>query len=513
MFELRVMSDDVSRGRAVRRAWAYFCVFVLTGAQWWVSASQSQGPPPWQAFVAAAGTDRGQSDAALDDIAGRWRNGYASMIVDVARFLPAPRGVGPGDDLGGPERDTAFEDEPQEATRGRSEFPAVVRQPPGADIRRRLTGFLGKHTRQGFNDDLRAWRRWMWAQPYEPHPDYALFKAEVYSRLDSRFRAFFPAGVETRIRLDEVDWGGVTVNGIPPLRLPVTIPASDARWLRDGHLVFGLVVNGEARAYPKRILAWHEMAIDRIGGVELTIVYCTLCGTVIPYDSVIGSRHFTFGTSGLLYRSNKLMFDEETRSLWSSLEGVPVIGPLAKSGFQLSFRPVVTTTWGEWRREHPATTVLSLETGFERDYSEGAAYRDYFATDRVMFEVPTSDTRLKNKDEVLVLRSEVLGVAAPPTAIAVARLRRNPVFAFEAGGRPLVVITSKAGGNAVYERGSHAFVSRSADGSVSDAVGGRWTVAADALVRPGGERLARVPAHRAFWFGWIAQYPDTVLIQ
>ncbi len=496
-----------------RSGWL-LCALALVGGPW-LAASQTQGTPPWQAFVAAAGDDRRQSDAALDDIAGRWRNGYASLIVDVARFLPAPRGVGAGDDLGVPAVDPTFEDEPQGAAGGarRSEFPAVVRQPPGADLRRRLTGFLGKQTRQGFGDDLRAWRRWIWAQPYEPHPDYAQFKGEVYSRIDPRFRAFFPAGVETRIRLDEVDWGGVTVNGIPPLRFPATIPASEARWLRDGHIVFGLVVNGEARAYPKRILAWHEMAVDRIGGAELTIVYCTLCGTVIPYDSVIGTRHFTFGTSGLLYRSNKLMFDEETRTLWSSLEGVPVVGPLAKSGFQLTFRAVVTTTWGEWRREHPATTVLSLDTGFDRDYAEGAAYRDYFATDRLMFEVPTTDTRLRNKDEVLVLRSEVLGVTVPPTAIAVARLRRHPVFAFEAGGRPLVAITSKAGANAVYERGAHTFAARAADGRVSDAHGGRWTVTADALVGPGDERLARVAAHRAFWFGWVAQYPDTVLIQ
>ena len=152
--------------------------------------------------------------------------------------------------------------------------------------------------------------------------------------------------------------------------------------------MFGITINGQARAYPKRILAWHEMALDRVGGIDLTIVYCTLCGTVIPYESVVGSRRLTFGTSGLLYRSNKLMFDEETHSLWSSLEGVPVVGPLVDSGLRLPFRSVVTTTWGEWKRDHPATTVLSLETGYERNYGEGVAYRDYFSTDRLMFEVP-----------------------------------------------------------------------------------------------------------------------------
>jgi len=94
------------------------------------------------------------------------------------------------------------------------------------------------------------------------------------------------------------------------------------------------------------------MAIDRLGGVDLTIVYCTLCGTVVPYESTVAGRQLRFGTSGLLYRSNKLMFDEETASLWSALEGVPVVGPLAGSGIRLPFHAVVTTTWGEWKREH-----------------------------------------------------------------------------------------------------------------------------------------------------------------
>lgn len=469
--------------------------------------------PPWRAFIAAGSADRRQSESALQAIAPVWRDGYAAMVVDVARFLPAARRPGPQGDAGLPGLATGFEDEPQAATPDRGDFPVAIRRSPEAEARQRLVDFLGKQTRQRHGDDLRAWRRWIWAQPYEPHPDYAAFKGELYARIDARFRGFFPTGVEARIRLDEVDWGGVTVNGIPPLRFPKVIPASQASWLRDGHLVFGVLVNGEARAYPKRILAWHEMAIDRLGGGELTIVYCTLCGTVIPYDSSVGERHFTFGTSGLLYRSNKLMFDEETRTLWSSLEGVPVIGSLAGSGFRLSFRPVVTTTWGEWRREHPQTTVLSLDTGFTRDYSEGAAYRDYFDTDRLMFEVPSADTRLKNKDEVLVLRPEVVGEGAAPVAIAAARLKREPVFPLDAGGRRLVVVTSKGGANAVYERGAHDFSRLSGDGALVDTRGARWTITADALLGSAGERLARVPAHRAFWFGWVAQHPDTVLIK
>lgn len=470
--------------------------------------------PPWQAFIAAAGSDHRQAQTALADIAARWRDGYAAMIVDVARFLPSPRGPRAAEDQLSRQLDEPVDEERSAATVARDDFPAPLpRQRPGADTRRRLTQFLERQTRQRFGDDLRAWRRWMWALPDTPHHDYAAFKAELYARIDPRFRQFFPSRVRTKIRLDEVDWGGVTVNGIPPLRSPKTVPATQATWLRDGHLVFGIVVNGDARAYPKRILAWHEMATDRLGGVDLTVVYCTLCGTVIPYESGTAGRRFTFGTSGLLYRSNKLMFDEETRSLWSSLEGVPVVGSLVDSGLQLPFHAVVTTTWGEWKREHPSTTVLSLETGYERDYTEGAAYRDYFATDRLMFEVPAADSRLKNKVEVLVLRPDIIGKGASPVAISVDRLRRDPLYAFEAGGRGFLVVTSKGGANVVYERGSHTFRARGADGLLRDTTGQRWTETAEALVSESGVRLTRVPAHRAFWFGWVAQYPETMLLK
>ena len=329
------------------------------------------GRAAWQAFLAAASSDPQQAQAALADIAARWRDGYAAMIVDVVRFLPSPRANRTADEgaFAGLRRCDGRAAAGRHA--GPDDFPPMVRSSPGADTRRRLTTFLERQTRQRFGDDLRAWRKWMWALPDSPHPDYASFKAELYSRIDPQFRAFFPPRVRSTIRLDEIDWGGVTVNGIPPLRSPKTIPAADATWLRDGHIVFGIIINGQARAYPKRILAWHEMAIDRVGGVDLTIVYCTLCGTVIPYESGVSGRRLTFGTSGLLYRSNKLMFDEETRSLWSSLEGVPVVGTLVDSGLQLPFRSVVTTTWGEWKRDHPTTTVLSLETGYERELRRG----------------------------------------------------------------------------------------------------------------------------------------------
>lgn len=479
-----------------------------------------QDAPPLQVFFDAASLDEAVASRALAQLSAQWRDGYTPMIIDMARLMrPAPR-PGGSFDMGEGPTSGGEDDEFSPARPGAGagvETSRAVR--PESRARARLVRFLERQTGQRFDEALHGWRRWMWRLPYAPHPEYATFKAHVYSQMDPRMRAFFPAGVRADIRLDEIDFGGVPVNGIPPLRQPSVIPASEARYLRDSHVVLGLFVNGEARVYPKRILAWHEMALDTVGGLDLTVVYCTLCGTVIPYESRVGDRQIAFGTSGLLYRANKLMFDEETFSLWSTLEGRPVVGPLTGSGLALVSHPVVTTTWGEWRAMHPDTTVLSIETGFERDYGEGAAYRDYFASDRLMFMVPDDDRCLKNKDEVLTMRIRpAAGGEALPVAIEAELLKRQPAYHFEAQGRQLVVITTRQGANRVYLLGGHdvAFPSRSHDGrTIADSAGRRWQVTEEALVAADDPsvRLPRVSAQRAFWFGWQAQYPETRLIQ
>lgn len=471
--------------------------------------------PDVHLFFQAASLEDEQSRAALGSLAAAWKDGYAGLIVDLARFMRRARRPDPGsseDDLTGLDADER-PSAPRDGLESASERPD-----PSSLVRQRLIRFLAKQTRQRHGEDLRAWRRWMWSLPYDPHPDYALFKGILYARVDPRMAAFFPPGVRSLVRLDEVDWGGVPVNGIPLLDHPHHVAAAAARWLKDNHVVFGVALGGEARAYPKRIMAWHELARDRMGGVELTIVYCTLCGTVIPYASEVGGRRRTFGTSGLLYRSNKLLFDEETMSLWSTLEGRPVIGTLAGSGLELTAYPVVTTTWRDWRTAHPETTVLSLETGFERDYSEGAAYREYFATDALMFDVPRTDRRLKNKEEVLALLLRPAGAdeKAPRLALAlsVPFLEDHPVHRLSVAGHDLVVVTSRGGANRVYDADGTAFTRLRPDGLVEDAVGGLWRATEEALVQERtGERRARVPARRAFWFGWYAQFPDTMLVK
>ena len=454
------------------------CLVLVLAAPTAAQPAAQDAHPDIQLFLDAGVPGGPRSREAFEQLGARWRDAYAGIVWDLAWLL----------------------------------------RPPGQGFVHFFTliGFLQEQTGQRFGGDLAGWQQWIWSQPYDPHPDHGFFKGQWYSRIDPRFADFFPREVTSLIRLDEIEWGGVAVNGIPPLEYPARLEAGDADYLADDHIVFGIALDGEARAYPKRILAWHEMALDRLGGVELTIVYCTLCGTVIPFGSVADGRHLTFGTSGLLYRSNKLMFDHETKSLWNTFEGVPVVGELAGSGLRLTPHAVVTTTWGEWRRRHPETTVLSLDTGHRRNYAEGAAYRTYFGSDDLMFAVSRRDARLPNKEEVLALRlpdPERPG-GLLPLAVTARFLSRNRLYHRDFAGRNLVIVTSGQGANRVYDAGAVRLERRVDEERVVDDDGRTWQVSEDALVLEDDAdvRLARVPAQRAFWFGWYAQFPDTELI-
>ncbi len=348
---------------------------------------------------------------------------------------------------------------------------------------------------------------------FEADPGYHEFKTSVYSGMDKRFGRYFrDREQQTRIRLDEVQWGGVVQDGIPPLRNPEMISAEDAGYLEDDNIVFGIEINGDARAYPKRILAWHEMFTDTIGGVDIAGVYCTLCGTVIPFKTEHKGKKYTLGTSGFLYRSNKLMYDQATQSLWSTTRGTPVIGPLVDQGIQLEYEAVVTTTWGEWKKRHPKTTVLSLNTGHRRDYGEGVAYNDYFSTDTLMFRTPFDDDRLKNKEEILALRFP----AAPNQQLAIDTdfLIKKPLYENRIGAQKFVVLTDKSGANRVFDPEDKQFTSYDGDSTVIDSTGQEWSVNESNLIASNGkDKLGRLPYHRAFWFGWRAAFPETKLIK
>lgn len=397
----------------------------------------------------------------------------------------------------------------------------LPRQHPSTKARARLLRFLEEHTGQDFGDDLRAWRRWHWNLPYEPHPGYAAFKAALYGRVDESLGLFFKVGGEATVRLDEIDFSGRPPSRIPMLDHPKHVPASEAGHVEDKHTVFGLEVRGKARAYPRRILAWHELTRDRLGETEITLHSDPLGGAVIPYASKTRGALLNFRPTGLVYRSHLLMFDEETVSLWSTLDGRPVLGPLTAHHVQLRPLPVVTTTWREWRARHPDTTVLSHDTGYPFDYSRESPFEDYRRSDGLMFEVPQPDERLDTKELVLALTLPAARGAAPSERDALAikssllEKKENRVYHTSLSGLELVVVTSDDDAHRVYAAGDTRFVSLDRDGRIRDADGGLWTLTEAALVPEAPEATGkmRLPAWRSFWFAWHAQYPDTELVK
>ncbi|MCC3862411.1 DUF3179 domain-containing protein [Pseudemcibacter aquimaris] len=375
-------------------------------------------------------------------------------------------------------------------------------------MRTKIMNLLQEKTEQKFRNNVNDWYHWLWNEPTYANETYDDFKAFLYKNIDPRFEKYFSGRGETStIRLDEIRWGGVQQDGIPPLRNPDMVGADEATYMQDDNIVFGIENNGDARAYPKRILAWHEMFVDEIGGEKISGVYCTLCGTVIPYKS----GDYNLGTSGFLYRSNKLMYDRRTQSLWNTFMGEPVLGPLVGQGIRLEYVGVVTTTWGEWKKRHPDTKVLSLDTGYTRDYDEGEAYKDYFDTDELMFSTPFSDDRLKNKQEILALRFP----ASPDEQLAIDTefLNTHPVFMGKIGLQNFVVLTDSSGANRVYDSAGLIFTDYDQDITVTDRNGETWSITEDMMTSSSGKTLERLPAHRAFWFGWQAAFPETKLIK
>ena len=363
------------------------------------------------------------------------------------------------------------------------------------------------------DEDSHFWQlQLLAAPPLDPAP-FNRFRVQLYDAAGRpRLADYFRGDPELTIRPEEIRWGGVDRDEIVPIRNPRMIAAGEALYLADTDKVFGIRIGREARAYPRRILGHHEFVADTIDGVRIAGVYCPLCEAMIAYRTrTADGREHEFGTSGFLYRSNKLMYDAGTLSLWNTLTGRPVLGSLTRSGLALEQAPVVTTTWGEWRAANPDTQVLSL-LGLPAsvNYAEDVAYWMYRMTDRLMFQVPHPDNRLMNKDEVFAPRP---AVDSPPVAISTAFLSRNRVFRTKVGEATIVVVTSAGGANRAYRAGDRVFRMAPDDAGVIDQDERLWKVGEHELRSEGRSPLERIPGHRAYWFGWHAAFPQTELIR
>ena len=205
---------------------------------------------------------------------------------------------------------------------------------------------------------------------------------------------------------------------IPAADNPEVSAAAEATWLADDAIVFGIVINGEARAYPRRIMEVREMINDTLGGRDLGIPYCTLCGAAQAYftdDVPEGVDRPVLRTSGLLIRSNKVIYDVNTYSVFDTFLGKALTGPLAEKGVQLKQASVITTDWGTWKAEYPNTTVLVEALTLGRDFD----LRNTRDAEGLIFPVGDVDPRLP-------VQEDIIGVTtASGTPIAFHRTKRH----------------------------------------------------------------------------------------
>lgn len=242
-------------------------------------------------------------------------------------------------------------------------------------------------------------------------PDYLEYKRNLYTVIVPEWEKLFSEG---DIDWRHVSWGGVRIddrpfdttdeacNCIPAADNPEVTSAADADWLADDAIVFGIEVNGEYRAYPRQIMEVREMINDTLGGRDLGIPYCTLCGSAQAYftdDVPDGVERPVLRTSGLLIRSNKVMYDLTSYSVFDTFRGQAVTGPLAKIGVQLKQAGVVTTAWGDWKAAYPQTTVLKESLALGRDFD----FRNNRDANGPIFPIGDVDPRLPVQEDVIGL--------------------------------------------------------------------------------------------------------------
>ncbi len=266
--------------------------------------------------------------------------------------------------------------------------------------------------------------------------------------------------------------GGPRKDGIPAILTPRFVTASQADFLNNNDRVLALSRGREAKAYPIKILNWHEVVNDRLDGRPVVVTYCPLCGTGIAFDATIGNATYTFGVSGLLYQSDLLMYDHQTESLWSQISMEAVAGPLTGSKLEPVY--LVHTTWGEWKAEHPATQVLSTRTGFFRDYSRDP-YDGYAQRRDLMFDVTHFDPTYHPK-------AWIVGVEIDGTAKA---------YAFSELEKTETPVRDRVNGRTLVIQ----FNRQAASATVSDEDGNP------------------IPSVMAYWFAWYAFHPDTTTFQ
>ena len=252
---------------------------------------------------------------------------------------------------------------------------------------------------------------------------------------------------------------------------PKFVSVDQAGFLDDDDLILGVVIGGEARAYPAKILDQHEIVNDTVGGQPIAITYCPLCGSGVAVSRVIGDVVTEFGVSGVLYNSDLVMYDRTSYTLWSQVDATGIVGP--NTGKKLETLPVTMSRWSRWRKKHPDSEVLSTDTGFEADYSIDQ-YAEYRSRKRLFMRVSDKDNRVHPK--TVVFGASIDG---QPIAVTEAAFENSGEIEASVAGRNLTLAMAEDGAVTIIDRDTRE----------------EWSTG------------------RLFWFAWYTFNPSTELVQ
>lgn len=323
-------------------------------------------------------------------------------------------------------------------------------------------------------------------------------------------------GVTSLVPGDQLYDSGVVEGGIPALTNPKydSVLASDSV-IADSLMGIDLEIEGQHRFYPVQIMNWHEVVNDTIGGQNIAITYCPLCGTGVVYDRDIdlsddnfpGIETLSFSATGQVYNNNTVLKDAETGSLWIQATGQSIQGPAI--GRSLSVIPSQMMTWSVWKDLYPSGLVLSTNTGVTRDYTRHP-YGNYDTSKGLYFPINHTSPDFTSKWITYGVTDGTNGIAFSSVALAgtgimTAKLGDVPVIAiynFETDTIRVFETKSKNGD-------VHTFSFDFAKKRLTDNETGSVWYADGWNVKNNDEEhaLIEIPAVRGYWFCLAAMHP------
>ena len=334
------------------------------------------------------------------------------------------------------------------------------------------------------------------------------------------------------VPMEELMAGGPSKDGIPAIDHPKfeTVTQAD-RWLGKREPVAVVEINGKAKAYPLQILIWHEIVNDVVGETPVVVTFCPLCNTTLAFDRRFDGRVLDFGTTGYLRHSDLVMYDRQTETWWQQATGEALIGEYAGSSLTFIGSPVVS--WGEFKAQYPAGTVLSRDTG-RPDYADTYGRNPYVGYDAAGsspwgFFSGKNDDRLPAKERVVALELDDETRAYPFSSLSEKRVVKDRI-----GDRHIVVFWAPGTASALdsamigsgRDVGATGVFDRVLDGRRLDfeahgerqfrdtETGSIWNVLGFATGGPlVGRRLNPINHGNHFWFAWAVFKPETKVVR